>query len=297
MKRLMSLLFVVAALGACKKDKEAKADLPPASGEGAKPLPDIPAMTGSTIDAAPSTGPEAEGASTTGSLVARAQVTIGAKSSGTITAIAFDEGDTVKKGDVLFRLDSRDAVLMKKQAQTQLESAKLQLKTAQREYDRIKALVDQNAAPRVQLDGLDSQVAGARLAITAANNQLAMANKQIADATVRSPMSGVVLKKLMNVGEYATMMPPSPVLILQDQATLDLEFSLPERALAAVHIKDKITVTIPALGVTRTAEIAEISPMVDPMTRTIKFTARLDNKDGALRPGLMAEVTKAAVPK
>ena len=141
--RVATLLFVAAAaLGACKKSDK-KADLPPASGEHAKPLPDIPAMGSAAIDAGAGAGTgSSEGASTTGSLVARAQVTIGAKASGTLVAVNFDEGQHVKKGDVLFRVDSSQSVLMRKQAQTQLDSAKLQLKTAQREYDRVKALPD-----------------------------------------------------------------------------------------------------------------------------------------------------------
>ncbi len=295
-RRTLLLIALVASLGACKKSKDGggKAELPPASGEGARPLPDIAPQTPVASDAGPATAGADDESKTTGSLVAKSQVTIGAKASGTLTAIHFDEGDPVKKGDVLFRVDASNAALMRKQAQTQLAGAKLQLKTAQREYDRIKALVDQNAAPRVQLDGLDSQVQGAHLAITAAQNTLALASKQIADATVRSPMAGVVLTKLMNVGEYATLMPPSPVLVLQDQSSLDLEFNLPERSLAAIHVKDKITVSIPALGLTRTAEITEISPMVNPVTRTLKFTAALANKDGVLKPGLMAEVTMGA---
>jgi len=305
MQRLRTLLIVAVAalaLGACKKSKEGKAELPPASGEGAAPLPDLPDLVGSGSGSGSASGTGSADlaadteSKTTGSLVARAQVTIGAKAGGTLTMIGFDEGDVVKKGDVLFRVDARDATLMRKQAQTQLDSANLQLKTAKREYERIKALVDQNAAPRVQLDALDSQVQGAQLAIAAAKNTLAMSSKQISDATVRSPMTGIVLAKLMNVGEYATLMPPSPVLILQDQSVLDLEFNLPERSLAAIHLKDKVTVSIPALGVTRVAEITEISPMVNPVTRTLKFTAALVNKDGALKPGLMAEVTLGEAP-
>lgn len=300
MQRLRNIVIIAVAalaLSACKKSKEGgKAELPPAAGEGATPLPDLPALgSGSGSGTGTGTTPDAE-SKTTGSLVARAQVTVGAKASGTLTAVNYDEGDTVKKGDVLFRVDASQAALMRKQAQTQLDSAQLQLKTAKREYERVKALVDQNAAPRVQLDNLDTQVQGAHLAIAAAKNTLALSSKQISDATVRSPMAGVVLAKLMNVGEYATLMPPSPVLILQDQSSLDLEFSLPERSLAAIHIKDKITVSIPALGLTRVAEITEISPMVNPVTRTLKFTAALDNKDGSLKPGLMAEVTLGEAP-
>jgi RND family efflux transporter MFP subunit len=232
----------------------------------------------------------------TGNLEAREQVAVAPKASGTIIAIAVDKGSKVKKGDLLFQLDSRDAQLMRRQAATQLEGAKLALKTAQREYDRVKGLVAQNAVPAVQLDPLEAQVDGAKVQISAAENSLALADKAIGDATVRSPLSGIVIKKLMSVGEYATMMPPSSVLVVQDQSSLELTFHLPERSLSSLHQGDPVSISIQSLGITRAAKISQISPMVDPRTRTIELTAVLDNCDGALRPGVAAEVSLGAAP-
>jgi len=293
LRRLLPLLLLAPlALSGCKKSDSGKDNLPPATGEGAAPLPEIPSFA--NVDAG--SGAAADQGQTTGTLEAKSQVAVAPKSSGTITAVNVDDGTKVKKGQVLFKLDSRDAVLMKRAAQTQLRGAKLQLKTAETEYKRISGLVAQNAAPRQQLDQLEAQVEGARVAISAAENSIAMANKMIGDATVRSPIDGVVLKKAMSVGEYATMMPPSPVVILQDQSSLELKFSLPERSLTTIKPKDAVTVSIPAIGATRQATISMISPQVDPRTRTVQITAILDNQDGALKPGMMAEVALGAKP-
>ena len=295
LRRLLPLLLLAPlALAGCKKSEGGKDNLPPATGEGAAPLPEVPSFK--DVDGGGGAGGEQALGETTGTLEAKAEIKVAPKSSGTITAVNVDDGAKVKKGQVLFKLDSRDAVLLKKAAETQLRGARLQLKTAQTEYDRISGLVAQNAAPRQQLDQLEAQVEGAKVAISAAQNSIAMANKMIGDATVRSPIDGVVLKKLMSVGEYATMMPPSPVVILQDQSSLELKFSLPERALATIKPKDAVTVTIPSQGTTRQATIGQISPQVDPRTRTVQITAVLDNKDGALKPGMMAEVVLGDAP-
>jgi RND family efflux transporter MFP subunit len=253
-------------------------------------LPDLkPAGSGSGVGSV-----VAAEAAVTGTLQAREEVSVAARSSGTIQSILVDENSQVKKGQLLFQLDSRDQQLMRQQAANQLAGAELQLKTAQREYDRIKGLVAQNALPQQQLDQLEAQVDGARLQIAAARNAIAMSSKQIGDASVRSPLSGVVTRKLMSVGEYATMMPPSPVVIVQDQSSLELKFRLPERSLASVKQGDAVTVTIPSLDQVRRADVAQISPMVDPRTRTIELTAVLDNCDGGLRPGLTADVAMGA---
>jgi RND family efflux transporter MFP subunit len=299
MKKLaiISISVAVALGGACAKKEKSAKDLPPASGSGAKPLPEIPDLKPAGSGSASGSG---EGsvvtadAAVTGTLQPREEVSVAAKSSGTILSIAVDENSKVKKGQVLFQLDSRDQQLMRQQAQNQLAGAQLQLKTAQREYDRIKGLVAQNALPQQQLDQLESQVEAARLQIAAAKNSIAMSSKQISDASVRAPLSGVVTKKLMDVGEYATLMPPSPVVIIQDQSSLELKFRLPERTLTSVKKGDAVTVKIPSLDQVRGAEVTQISPMVDPRTRTIELTAVLDNCDSGLRPGLTAEVALGA---
>ena len=303
MKKIAIVLFVVLALGACKKKEKSDAEsgLPPAAGEGAAPLPEIPELKPAGSGSGSGTGAGSGSAvedpadsAVTGTLQAREEVSVAPKASGTIVSLNADEGSKVKKGDVLFRLDSRDAQLMKKSAMTQLKGAQLQLKTAQREYDRIQGLVAQNALPQQQLDQLEAQVDGAKVQIAAAQNSIAMANKAIGDATVRAPMSGVIIKKLLSVGEYATMMPPSPVFIIQDQSSLELKFSVSEKTLTTLHQGDPVTVSIPSLAQTRGAKVSQISPMVNPTTRTIELTAVLDNCDGALRPGLAAEVTLGA---
>ena len=269
------------SLSGCKKS-EGKAELPPATGPGAPPLPELPTFAAAGSGGASGAPVGASETRTTGILAARDQVTVGARASGTIVELKVVEGATVKKNDVLFRLDSRTASLLRNQAATALKAAKLQEASVQREYDRVKQLVEQNAMPRQTLDTLQSQLDGAKIAVAQAQNALALTQQQIADATVRSPLDGVVVKKLMNVGEYATLMPPSPVLVIQDQSKLELRFRLPERALAVLGAKDAIHVTVPALGMTRDATIQRLSPAVDPTTGTIELIALLDNKDGAL---------------
>jgi len=297
MNKLAIALTVVAAstvLAACKKSDDNGSHLPPATGTGAPPLPEIPDVrdpAGGT--AAPD--PSGAGASVfAGTLEATTQVEVAAKASGTLVALNVDDGSKVKKGEVLFRLDSRDAQLRRKQGVNSLASAKLALRTAQREYDRIAGLVAQNAVPAIQLDQLRDGVESAKLMISQAETGIAMADKAIADATVRSPLTGVVIAKVKNVGEYVTLMPPTPVVILQDQSALELKFHLPERALASLHQGDPVTVRIPSQSINRAAKIAQISPMVNPRTRTVEVTALIDNCDGGLRPGIAAEVELGA---
>jgi membrane fusion protein (multidrug efflux system) len=288
MTRISSLFITVTVLlAACGKDKDARQALPPATGSGSPPLPTLPVIAG----AAPA--PSATITSvrkSTGSLLPHSEVAVVARSRGVVVALTVDVGARVKKGQVLLRVDERDAGLRLAQAQTQLAAMQQQLNSTEVEYRRTKGLFEQQAASSQQWDQISAQLDAAKVAVAQARNGVAVAGKAVDDTTALAPIDGVVVSRHVALGDYVSDAPPTQVLVLQDQATLDLKFRLPERALATVRTGDAITVTLPALAVSRKATISIVAPSVDARTRTIELTAVLDNRDGALRPGLMADV-------
>jgi RND family efflux transporter MFP subunit len=119
---------------------------------------------------------------------------------------------------------------------------------------------------------------------------LDQANQAVADATVRSPIDGVIAHNLVSEGETATMMPPTVVVVVQDQSTLELRFRMPEKALAELKPGKKIKASFAAVGVTKEAQVTRIGASVDPHTRTVEIIADLPNADGQLKPGMLADV-------
>lgn len=291
-RKLFIVVLAVAPI-ACKRPAD-KAALPPAQGPGAAPLPALP-----KIETAPAAAPESttvaptEGR-TTGTTFPRAEAQIGPNGPGVITRILVKEGDRIRKGTVLFRQDTADGALRVEQAKAALAAAKVNFSATQTEWTRTKTLFEQKAVSQMQWDQIQARMDGARVGIQQAEVALQMAEKALADATVRSPLDGVVVAKLKSEGEMATMMPPTVVLVLQDQSVLELRFRLPERDLARVKVGDAIAAKLDALGVTRPAKIIRVQPSIDPRTRTVEFVAALPNADGALKPGLLAEVDLSA---
>jgi membrane fusion protein, multidrug efflux system len=288
MIRLRASYFVIAAvlLAGCGKHDDGRSELPPATGTGAPPLPALPAVA-TTQAPAPATVSDHK---STGTLLPHAEVAVVARASGVLVDLGVDVGAHVKKGQVVFRVDDGAAVLRLAQAQTQVAAAEQQLRSTQVEYQRTKTLFDQQAASSQQWDQVTAQLDAAKVAVQQARNGVALAGKMVSDATARAPIDGVVVARPVALGTYVTDMPATQVLVLQDQATLDLKLRLPERALARVKVGDPITVTLPALSLSRKTTISIVAPSIDPRTRTIELTAVLDNRDGALRPGLMADV-------
>ena len=289
---LMVAALVLAGCGKDDKERDRKA-LPPPTGPGAPPLPVVPALA---VPAAPPSPATASARRATGTLLPHSEVAVVARASGVVVELTVDVGARVKKGQVVFRVDDRNAVLRLAQAQTQLAAAELQQKTSETELRRSKALFDQQALTQQRWDQVSAEVDAARVGVAQARNGVAVATKAVADATARAPIDGVVVARPVAFGDYVSDAPPTHVLVLQDQATLDLKFRLPEQALASVRTGDAITVALPALAASRKATISIVAPSVDPRTRTVELTAVIDNRDGALRPGLMAEVALDAAP-
>lgn len=286
-RRSSWLIAMTLTLAACGKDHDGKNALPPATGPGSPPLPALPKVV---KPASSPTNATTSDRKSTGSLLPHAEVAVVARARGVVVALTVEVGARVKQGQVLFRVDDREAGLRLAQAQTQLAAAQQQLKSTEVEYRRTKLLFEQQAASSQQWDQISAQVDAAKVGVAQAQNGVAVASKAVADTTALAPIAGVVVARPVALGDYVSDAPPTQVVVLQDQATLDLKFRLPERALATVRTGDAITVSLPALAMARKAKVSIVAPSVDARTRTVELTAVLDNHDGALRPGLMAEV-------
>ena len=278
----LALVVGLALAPGCSKES---AKLPPARGEGAPPPASMPVIAA----AKPADAGSREGR-TTGTTFPAAESNVGPLQSGTIASVDVVEGQKVKKGDVLFRMDGRDAVLRTRQAEVALQQAEVAARASQTEYDRTKSLVDQGAQNRAAWDAVVARNDGAKVGVEQAKVMLAMARKASSDMVARAPFDGVIVTKLKNAGELATTMPPTVVVVLQDQRSLELKFRLPELSLRGVAVGMPIKVTFNALGVTRDAKVSRINAAVDPRSRTVELVAILPNEDGSLRPGLLAEV-------
>ncbi|HKU40010.1 MAG TPA: efflux RND transporter periplasmic adaptor subunit [Polyangiales bacterium] len=278
------------SLGACQKKDLPK--LPPATGEQAPPAPKIPKLAELAKQSGAADTPVAARAGT-GSLQALHSAALGPKDSGLLTAIAVDEGERVRKGQVVFRQDDEQAKLALEQARTQVATAKVQQASAQLDLDRTRQLHERGSVPQDALDQAKSRADAADSMVAQAQASVNLAQRRLANLVVTSPIDGVVAEKRMNVGEIATMMPPSVVLVVQNIDVLELRARLPENALKTVGEGAQLEVRFPALDETRKVKVQRIAPTVDPRTRTIEIVAQVDNKDHRLKAGMLAEVAYA----
>jgi membrane fusion protein (multidrug efflux system) len=290
---LSRLLFAVTLLAACSKAEAEKSGLPPAGSAAAT----IPGPPPKPTAAAQTPGAPVQVAQGANSYVATAlpkhSAELGPKMSGTLTAVMVEEGERVKKGQQLFRLDARTTRLGVTQAETALEGAVIARDNAQRELERQRVLAEKGTISPAVLERAEAAFNSANNGIQAATVAVSMARRTTNDSAVTSPIDGVVARKLKSVGETVTMMPPTTVLVIQDQSVIELRARIPETTLKHVKEGELITAHFSAVDVTRPATVVRIQPTVDPMTRTIEIVADVDNADNLLRPGMYVEVELA----
>lgn len=225
----------------------------------------------------------------TGELLAVERAEIAAEVGGRITEVLCDAGDAVSPDEVLLRIDPEKRELELANVRARLAEASAATKETRREQRRIGQLHERGAASEAQLDSANTDLESAESRRDAAAAQLGEAERALRDSNVKAPFAALVARRMVSRGEFV-----APGTLLYDLVAMDpikVEFHLPERDSARVHLDQPVTVRVaPMPDRTFEAHVSMVSPVIDPQTRTLRVEARLANPDIQLRPGLFAEV-------
>ncbi len=226
-----------------------------------------------------------------GQTEAHRRSTLTPKVSSTVTRVHVRDGDIVKAGHALVTLDTQDFALRTQQAEAALQAAKVQLDSAKLEWNRTNALLADKAVSQSQFDMADARYKGAKAGVLQAETAVAIGRKALRDATIRAPFNGIIVKRIVNEGEYASVMPATPLVIIEEVDPLDLRIQIPSTDLTRAKVGDLVHVRFPATGQSLDARLTRVVAAMDPRTRTFSAIAELPNADHSLRSGLYAEVT------
>jgi membrane fusion protein (multidrug efflux system) len=229
----------------------------------------------------------------TGTLLARRESAVAADANGKVISVAVERGQDVKKGAPLVRLDRRAAALVDAEASAQAAAADRQRSLAELECARAERLFAGGAINQAEHDRATAQCESARHTAAAANARRRMADKNLGDAVVKAPFSGVVAERLVNEGEYVRA--DSRVATIVDLDELKLELSVPETAIAALQPGAQVDFRVASFpGETFHARVKLIGAAVRRASRDLIVEATLANPGRKLRPGMFA-VAEVAV--
>ncbi len=211
-----------------------------------------------------------------GTAQANESIKVTVRSSSVVTGINFREGQPVKAGQVLVKLDTR-------QEAASLSLAEAQLKQAESQYRRSQALAATQVVSAADLDQLEANLAVARA-------QVRGAQARLDTLSVRAPFAGVVGLRKVSLGDLVS--PDTVITTLDDVSTIKLGFSIPETFMDTVHTDMPISAVTTVYPDQQFAgKVTSIDSRVDPVTRSVAVIATLPNAGGALKPGMFMTVS------
>jgi len=225
-----------------------------------------------------------------GTVKSRTVANIAPKMTARILEIKVHAGDKVKKGDVIARLDERDVKAQESAALAALASAKAQASRVQADEQRTRSLYGKEAATRESFDAAVARLKEAQAAVSQANSAVTEIRTHLSDTNLVAPFDGIVVKRLKEPGDMA--MPGVPVASLQTPQGLRLEADVPNTCAGRYSIGMDVNVRIDTLDLTTRAHIDEISPEIDPQTRTQLIKVALPAFEG-LQPGYFGWLEQA----
>jgi membrane fusion protein, multidrug efflux system len=232
-----------------------------------------------------------------GTVTSLATVTIRSQISGQLVRIAYQEGQTINKGDLVAEIDSRPYELALSQAEGALERDQALLQTAELDLKRYQDLAKTNAIPRQQLDTQVSLVAQDKGLVISDKAQIDAQKLNIAYCHIVSPVTGRAGLRLVDPGNYVTANDATGVVVITQLQPISVIFTVPEDNLPQIVKRIRAGATLPVTafdrsGTTKLAAgtLKTLDNQIDTTTGTLKLRAEFANEDDGLFPNQFVNV-------
>jgi membrane fusion protein, multidrug efflux system len=224
-----------------------------------------------------------QGLPVSGSLKAVNSALIKARVAGELQGLAVREGDVVKAGQVIARIDAAEYQSRVRQAKEQAESAKAQVDVVQRQYDNNKALVDQGFISKTALDTSLANLNAAQSTYKAALAATDVAAKSVDDTILKAPISGQVSQRLAQPGERVGI--DTKIVEIVDLSRLELEATLSASDSMDVRVGQSASLKIEGSRQPVNAVVARINPSAQAGSRSVLAYLTIDNPGATGTPG------------
>jgi membrane fusion protein (multidrug efflux system) len=235
------------------------------------------------------------GPAVSGTLAPKTQATVRAELGGALLMVSAEQGQAVRRGQVLARIEARTAEEAVSSAQSSVRSQEQALDLAKRELARAEKLVSAGAVAERAVEGARNEVVRLESEVASAKSRLSTARETQRDATVVAPISGIVAARPANAGDVVAV--GTPLYTIVDPSSIQLEASVPSESLSLVRVGAEVVFEVRGYpDQTFTGKVERISPTADPTTRQVPIWVTVDNRSGRLVAGLFADgrVTQAS---
>jgi RND family efflux transporter MFP subunit len=227
-----------------------------------------------------------QGLAISGQIKAVNSAFVKARVAGELRELSVREGDFVKAGQIIGRIEATEYLSRVRQAEQQAQAAKAQVDIAKRSFENNRALVDQGFISKTGLDASSSSLAGAQASYLAAQAGADLAQKSLDDATVRAPISGQISQRLVQSGERVAI--EARMVEIVDLSRLELEISLAASDSVFVKVGQKAQLNVEGNGQSISATVARLNPSATAGSRAVLAYLSLDQST-QLRQGFYAQ--------
>ncbi|MGZ9030639.1 MAG: efflux RND transporter periplasmic adaptor subunit [Burkholderiaceae bacterium] len=246
----------------------------------------------------------------TGRVVAARRASVSSKGTGRLEWLGVQEGQMVKEGEVIARLENRDVAAQREQAQAQTQAARANLAQGEADLDdaaaalkRAQDLAQQKFISGSALDTAEARYNKARAVIDTLKAQISVAeaNARVAGVTfdqtlIRAPFTGIVLTKSANVGDIVTPFSSASgttgaVVTMADMETLEVEADVSEASIARIRVGQPAEIQLDAFPDLRLlGEVSRIVPTVDRSKATLLVKVSFVERDARVLPDMSAKI-------
>jgi len=240
--------------------------------------------------------------SLSGSVVSDNQKMLTSRYMGYVKKMAVSEGDIVKKGQLIYQIDSKEIESAERQVDLAISQARLALQMNKNQYNNIlrnlarhKRLYTKKMVSKYELENLELGAKNLKDMVSIAQKQVnqALAKKdevlnQYRYLEIKAPNDGVIVAKKLNEGEMA--IPGMPAVILTDLSKLKIVAEISESQLRYINLGKDVDIEIPSIALSTTGKITSLIPNSNPMTHKFKIKMDFDLKGRSVYPGMYTKI-------
>ena len=237
-----------------------------------------------------------------GSVMSDNQKMMTSRYMGYVKQMAVSEGDIVKKGQLLYEIDSKEIESAQRQVELAISQAQLAVQMNKNQYNNVlinlarhQRLFKKNMVSKYELETLELAAKNLKDMVKISEEQLqqALAKKeevlnQFNYLKITAPNDGVIVAKRLNEGEMA--IPGMPAVVLTDLSRLKIVSEVSESQLKDVKIGTKVQLSIPSIGLETEGTVASIIPSSNPMTHKFKIKISFEHTEGTVYPGMYVKI-------
>ncbi len=237
-----------------------------------------------------------------GSVISDNQKMMTSRYMGYVKKMAVSEGDIVKKGQLLYEIDSKEIESAERQVDLGISQARLALQMNKNQYNNVltnlarhERLYRKKMVSKYEFETLQLAAKNLKDMVTIAEEQVKQAEAKKEEVLnqynylkISAPNDGVIVAKRINEGEMA--IPGMPALVLTDLSRLKIVAEISETQLKDISLGKEVSIQIPSMGLVTTGKISSIIPNSNPMTHKFKIKIKFDPKDRSVYPGMYAKI-------